>query len=260
MHTPRKRFGQHFLSDQHIIQRIVAALAPTSHDHLVEIGPGQGALTVPILRAAKQLDVIELDRDLIPELERRTHHDGRLHIHSADVLEFDFAAIKKDERQLRIFGNLPYNISTPLLFHLLDYAPIISDMLFMLQKEVAERLAAKANTEHYGRLSVMMQYCCEIDLLFDVPPQAFYPPPQVQSSIVRLIPYQQLPYKSENETLFASVVKYAFGQRRKTLRNSLKELINDDVWAHLPIRSDLRPENLSVKDFVALSNEINKKG
>lgn len=256
MHIPRKRFGQHFLCDQAIIHRIIAALNPKPNEHLIEIGPGQGALTLPVLKEAHQLEAIEFDRDLIPELERRCHKAGDLHIYSQDALEFDFASVKKDERLLRVFGNLPYNISTPLIFHVIAYAPIIADMLFMLQKEVAERMAAQADADDYGRLSVMVQYHCEVELLFEVPADAFYPPPQVKSSIVRLVPYREYPYRAQNYALFDSIVKHAFGQRRKTLRNSLKKIIDDDTWAHIPIRSDLRPENLSVKDFVEISNSL----
>lgn len=181
MHTPRKRFGQHFLCDHHVIQHIVSALSPEPNQHLIEIGPGGGALTTPVLKKMKQLEVIELDRDLIVELKERYRQYPDLAIYSADVLEFDFSTIKKDDRLLRIFGNLPYNISTPLIFHLLTYTSIIADMLFMLQKEVAERMAAPTNTENYGRLSVMVQYHCQVELLFDVPPSAFSPPPKVQS-------------------------------------------------------------------------------
>ena len=155
MHIPRKRFGQHFLSDQRVIQHIVDSLSPQQHQHLIEIGPGQGALTLPVLKRVKTLEAVELDRDLIPVLQSRTQAIGQLEIYPADVLTFDFSEIKKDERLLRIFGNLPYNISTPLIFHLNQYASLINDMVFMLQKEVAERLAAKVNTAHYGRLSVM---------------------------------------------------------------------------------------------------------
>lgn len=255
-HHPRKRFGQHFLRDQAVIQRIVAALMPQASQHLVEIGPGQGALTLPVLRQVKQLDVVELDRDLIPPLLDRCHQAGVLVVHEADVLEFDFASIKKDARLLRVFGNLPYNISTPLLFHLLHYAPLISDMVFMVQKEVAERLAAQHSTEQYGRLSVMVQYHCQVELLFDVPPTAFHPPPQVQSSIIRLTPYQPYPFPVRNYALFESIVKQAFGQRRKTLRNSLKEMVSASVWEQLSIQPSLRPENLSVKEFVDISNKL----
>lgn len=259
-HVPRKRFGQHFLCDQQVISRIVVALAPKPDQHLIEIGPGQGALTVPILKSVKQLEVIELDRDLIPDLELRCDRLGQLTIYNQDALEFDFAAIKKNDKKLRVFGNLPYNISTPLIFHLLEFAPIISDMHFMLQKEVAKRLAAPADADDYGRLSVMVQYHCQVDLLFDVSPVAFHPPPQVQSSIVRLTPHRTLPYSAKNFKLFADIVRNAFGQRRKTLRNSLKKMVDDDVWAQVQIRSDLRAENLSVKDFVAISNAVDEKG
>lgn len=259
MRIPRKYFGQHFLCDKAIIQRIIASFAPKSEEHLIEIGPGQGALTVPILKQVKHLEAVELDRDLIPVLQERARNSGELVVYSADALKFDFASVKKDDRLLRVFGNLPYNISTPLIFHLLGYSSIISDMLFMLQKEVAARLAAKAGTEHYGRLSVMAQYQCQVDLLFDVPADAFYPPPQVTSSIVRLIPYREYPCRANDYELFASIVKQAFGQRRKTLRNSLKEMINDNVWAYIQIHSNLRPENLTVKNFVEISNAAGVK-
>ncbi len=257
--VPRKRFGQHFLRDQSVIEKIVAALAPKTTDHLVEIGPGQGAITMPVLRCAKTLDVIELDRDLIPVLEERCGRLGDLHIHSADVLDFDFASIKQDERLLRIFGNLPYNISTPLIFHLIEYASIIKDMLFMVQKEVAERMAAKADTEHYGRLSVMVQYHFKVELLFNVSPNAFHPPPQVQSSIVHLIPDVSFSERADDNAVFANVVKHAFGQRRKTLRNSLKNIVSDEMWESMTIRSDLRAENLTVSDFVMISNQVSGK-
>ena len=258
MHLPRKRFGQHFLHDAAIIHRIITALAPHAHEHLVEIGPGQGALTVPVLQIVKELEAVELDRDLIPELQKRCR-EGTLHIHSADALTFDFAQLKKDERLLRVFGNLPYNISTPLIFHLLLFTPLIANMLFMLQKEVAARLAAKTNTHDYSRLSVMVQYHCQVELLFDVPPSAFYPPPKVTSSIVQLVPFQTYPYLASNYALFSSVVKQAFNQRRKTLRNSLKSCMDDEKWERVSISSDKRPENCTVKDFVDIANVLDVK-
>jgi 16S rRNA (adenine1518-N6/adenine1519-N6)-dimethyltransferase len=254
MTIPRKRFGQHFLCDQGVIQHIVSSLAPSTTDHLVEIGPGQGALTVPVLKQAKRLQAIELDRDLIEELARRTERIGTLTVYSADVLDFDFRSLIDNHQRLRVFGNLPYNISTPLIFHVLSFADIIIDMLFMLQKEVAERMAAKAGTDFYGRLSVMVQYRCQVEILFDVSAQSFYPPPQVQSSIIRLVPHAVLPFPAHDEVLFADIVKQAFGQRRKTLRNSLKHLVNDEVWSQSTIRSDLRAENLRMQDFVELAN------
>lgn len=259
VHIPRKRFGQHFLADQGIVQRIVAALAPQPMDHLVEIGPGQGALTLPVLKQSRRLEAVELDRDLIEPLQDRCRQAGELTVHESDVLAFDFALLHQDARPLRVFGNLPYNISTPLIFHLLAYHTLIADMLFMLQKEVALRIAAKVSTPDYGRLSVMVQYYCHVDYLFDVPPGAFFPPPKVHSSIIRLMPYQQLPYLANDPIVFELVVKTAFGQRRKTLRNSLKTMVTDDVWATVNIRSDLRAENLSVSEFVQIANALTRK-
>lgn len=239
-----------------MIQRIVAALHPESGQHLIEIGPGQGALTLPVLKQCRVLEAIELDRDLIPALQDRCHHAGVLKIHEKDVLDFDFSSVKHNDRLLRVFGNLPYNISTPLIFHLIDYADIIQDMVFMVQREVAERLAAAPDTEHYGRLSVMIQYHCQVDLLFDVPPGAFHPPPQVISSIVRLVPYRELPHRAKDNEMFAKVVKQAFSLRRKTLRNSLKGLMSDEAWEKVSIRSDARAETLTIKDFVEISDSL----
>ena len=258
IHTPRKRFGQHFLKDKGVIQRIVQALHPQVGDHLIEIGPGQGALSFPVLAHIDQLEAIEFDRDLVEGLQQDDRGLGKLIIYSADVLNFDFSEAKKDERSLRIFGNLPYNISTPLIFHLLDFAALISDMLFMVQKEVAERLAAPINIKSYGRLTVMMQYHCKIEKLFDVPAEAFNPPPKVCSSVIRLLPYHPLPFPAKDYSLFEQMVKLAFNQRRKTLRNSLRELISDEEWERIPNLSHLRAENLSVQDFVALANEVKK--
>lgn len=254
MHTPRKRFGQHFLHDKQIISRIVDVIAPNGSDHLIEIGPGEGAITFPVLQQSGVLEAIELDRDLVPILQARSEGVGKLQIHQGDVLKFDFANLKTDDRPLKLFGNLPYNISSPLIFHLLTYANIISDMTFMLQKEMADRLAAEVDSDHYGRMSVMVQYHCEVDLLFDVPPDAFNPPPKVDSSIIRLVPYKTLPYKARDENVFADVVKQAFAQRRKTLRNSLKKLVSDEIWQAANIDPQRRAETLSVEDFVKLSN------
>lgn len=259
MHQPRKHLGQHFLCDQAIIWRIVDALAPKVGEHLVEIGPGQGAITVPVLKIVKKLEAIELDKSLLADLQTRCDRVGQLKVYSEDVLEFDFAQLVKNNRLLRVFGNLPYNISTPLIFHLLSFAPYISDMLFMLQKEVAQRIAAKENSAAYGRLSVMVQYYCGVELLFDVPNDAFYPPPQVQSSMIRLFPYSKYPHVASDVNQFAQVVKQAFGQRRKTLRKSLQTLVSDDVWTRIGISPQLRAENLSVKDFVTISNALSEQ-
>ena len=256
MRKLRKRFGQHFLRDQAVIDQIIFLLAPTLQEHLVEIGPGDGALTLPLLKKIHHLEAIELDRDLIDPLKNRAKSAGELVVYSADALTFDFETLKKDERLLHVFGNLPYNISTPLIFHLLYFSPFIADMLLMLQKEVAMRLAAKEKTKEYGRLSVMVQYHCQVELLFNISSNAFYPPPKVQSSLVRLTPYRKLPHPAKDYLLFESIVKQAFGQRRKTLRNSLKALIADQEWASLPIHSNCRPEELTVHDFVELSNTL----
>lgn len=253
-HVPRKRFGQHFLHDKHVIQQLVSVINPLPDQHFVEIGPGQGALTVPILKLIHEIDTVELDHDLIPALISRCKEHGELRVHEADALTFDFSKLLQKNQPIRLIGNLPYNISTPLIFHLLTFIPHITDMHFMLQKEVVDRLAAKVGEEAYGRLGIMVQYHCEVASLFDVPPSAFYPPPQVYSSIVRLIPYETIPHLAHNYMHFANVVKQAFSQRRKTLRNSLKTLLDDDAWKRVDIDPHLRPEQLSVKDYVKLSN------
>ncbi len=258
-HIPRKRFGQHFLCDQGVIQRIVNAIHPKRNDHLIEIGPGQGAMTLPLMKITHAMEVVELDRDLIQELSERVSYHGDLCVHNQDVLTFDFTKAKQDGRLLRVVGNLPYNISTPLIFHLLDHAAVISDMLFMLQKEVADRLGAKPDSDDYGRLSVMVQYFCKVTVLFDVAPSAFYPPPKVKSSILKIIPYTTLPFVAEDEAKFAAVVKQAFSQRRKTLRNTLKSMVNEEQWAAIGINPGLRAEVLSVEDFVKIANVLSKE-
>jgi 16S rRNA (adenine1518-N6/adenine1519-N6)-dimethyltransferase len=256
MHIPRKRFGQHFLHDKQVIQRLVDAIAPQPDQHIVEIGPGQGALTAPILRRIHQLDVVELDRDLIPALKIRCKELGTLNVYEADALEFDYMQLLKDSKPMRLIGNLPYNISTPLIFHLLKFAPHIVDMHFMLQKEVVDRLAAQVGDDAYGRLGIMVQYHCQVSALFDVPPGAFYPPPQVQSSIVKLVPYHSATHMAQDYDHFATLVRQAFSQRRKTLRNSLKTLLNDDDWKLTDIDPHLRPEQLSMTDYVKMSNSL----
>ena len=254
----RKRFGQHFLHDAQVIQALVDRIAPEQGQCMVEIGPGQGALTLPILEKIGQLDVVELDRDLIPILKARSANKGNLIVHSADALKFDFAQLVQSNQKLRVIGNLPYNISTPLIFHLLNYAAWISDMHFMLQKEVVDRLAAQPDTSDYGRLSVMMQYHCQVTSLFNVPPTAFSPPPKVESSVVRLVPYapQKMPYLAQNYRHFAVLVREAFSHRRKTIHNSLKKQVSLETWASLGIDPGLRPEVLRVEEYVAISNGL----
>lgn len=253
-HAARKRFGQHFLHDKHIIQRLVDVIAPKPGQHFIEIGPGQGALTLPILKMVGKLDAIEIDRDLIPHLKICCANKGNIIIHAIDALEFNFSQWAEAGRSLRIIGNLPYNISTPLIFHLLTYSQFILDMHFMLQKEVVERIAAKPGDDAYGRLSVMVQYHCNTAALFDVPPAAFYPPPQVDSKIIRLIPHKEALYAAKDYDHFTTIVREAFSHRRKTLRNSLKAMMTDEKWKKVDIDSQMRPEQLGVDDYIKISN------
>ncbi|MDP1520194.1 16S rRNA (adenine(1518)-N(6)/adenine(1519)-N(6))-dimethyltransferase RsmA [Porticoccus litoralis] len=255
-HQARKRFGQNFLVDANIIANIVAAIAPKPTDNLIEIGPGQGAITEPVLSRCPTLKVVELDRDLIPLLKAKFQQHPSLQIHQGDALKTDFSQFYEADRPLRIIGNLPYNISTPLLFHLLSYSDKIYDMHFMLQKEVVDRLAAAPGDSHYGRLSVMVQYHSQVQPLFPVPPGAFRPAPKVDSAIVRLLPYSQPPHPAKNLAKLAHLVNACFQQRRKTIRNTLKHLVNAEQLATLNIDLSLRPEKLSVADFVQLSNQL----
>jgi 16S rRNA (adenine1518-N6/adenine1519-N6)-dimethyltransferase len=254
MHRPRKRFGQHFLHDPQIIQRIVNAIHPEADDHIVEIGPGQGALTLALLQTLSAIDVVEIDRDLVDYLTRL--NIDKLHIHQCDALKFDFCSLQQDNK-LRIVGNLPYNISTPLLFHLIRFRHCIQDMFFMLQKEVIDRIVAKPGNKTYGRLSVMMQYYCEVEDLFSIAPGAFRPPPKVWSSIVRLIPHAQAPFTLNGpEQQFSQIVQQAFSQRRKTLRNSLKQWLSEEEITAAGIDPTLRPEQLELDAFVRLANAV----
>ncbi|RLA18433.1 MAG: 16S rRNA (adenine(1518)-N(6)/adenine(1519)-N(6))-dimethyltransferase [Gammaproteobacteria bacterium] len=258
-HKARKRFGQNFLHDQGVIQAILSAISASSDDHLVEIGPGQGALTEPLLQDCKRLDVVELDRDLVQLLERKFSAQPKLSIHSADALFFDFGKLSENGEKLRVIGNLPYNISTPLMFHLLEGRAVIKDMHFMLQKEVVDRMQAQPGNKHYGKLSIMLQYHCHVEKLFDVPPECFDPAPKVVSAIVRLIPHHEPPIKTENPALLSRVVTQAFSQRRKTLRNSLSGLFSAEQLIAHEIDPTLRAENLSIEKFVKLSNVLNQR-
>jgi len=256
-HTPRKRFGQNFLHDHNIIYHIISSIQAQPDQHWVEIGPGQGALTVPLLGEGVQLDVVELDRDLVALLKQKFNQQPRLQIHSADALRFDFSTLVTNNEKLRVIGNLPYNISTPLMFHLLDNAAIIEDMHFMLQKEVVDRICAAPGSKKYGRLSVMMQYYCATEMLFEVPPESFDPAPQVMSAIVKLVPHQQPPVQVNDITKLNKVVTQAFSQRRKTLRNSLKTLIDEQAMINLGIDPVARAETISLAGFASLSNLLN---
>ncbi|GGB83865.1 ribosomal RNA small subunit methyltransferase A [Marinobacterium zhoushanense] len=257
MHKARKRFGQNFLHDVGIIRRILREINPKPGQHLVEIGPGLGALTEELLAEAGALDAVELDRDLIPVLRTKFfRYEDNFRIHEADALKFDFSSLRQDERPLRIVGNLPYNISTPLIFHLLSFSGLISDMHFMLQNEVVDRLAAQPGENHYGRLGIMAQYYCRVEKLFLVPPGAFQPAPKVDSAIVRLTPYEQLPMVAKDVNRLQEVVRTAFSQRRKTLRNNLKPLIDAATLETLGIDPQLRPERLSLAEFIRISDAI----
>jgi 16S rRNA (adenine1518-N6/adenine1519-N6)-dimethyltransferase len=261
VHVARKRFGQHFLHDPGILRRIVEAIAPQPEDRLVEIGPGEGALTLPLLRACGHLTAIELDRDLIASLAARARDIGDLNIISADVLTVDFSKLAGLSRpsiasKLRIAGNLPYNISTPILFHCLDHAAAIRDMHFMLQKEVVDRMAAPPGSKTYGRLSVMLQLRCTVDPLFKVPPGAFRPPPKVDSAIVRLTPLPTQALPDADSGMIDRLVRAAFGQRRKTLSNALRDLATAKQIDAAGIDPRARAEQLAPSAFVALAQTL----
>jgi 16S rRNA (adenine1518-N6/adenine1519-N6)-dimethyltransferase len=252
---PKKSFGQHFLHERRYIDRIVSVIAPRADDFLVEIGPGEGALTFPMLAAAGKLTAIELDTDLIPTLEAKAASVGTLSIVHADVLKVDFTAMaqRAGVARLRIAGNLPYYISSPILFHCVDHAAAIADMHFMLQKEVVDRMAAEPGSKVYGRLSVMLQLACRVEPLFDVPPGAFRPPPKVDSSVVRLVPLPADARHDADPARLHAVVKAAFAQRRKTLGNALRQLMDADAIRSAGIDPKARAEVLAPMDFVALA-------
>jgi 16S rRNA (adenine1518-N6/adenine1519-N6)-dimethyltransferase len=254
-HIPRKRFGQHFLIDEHIIQQIIRAIAPQSSDHLLEIGPGPGILTQHLVDRVKQLDLVEIDHDLVKALATKYTQD-HVHIHSQDVLQFDVSSIVNPSQKIRVVGNLPYNISTPLMFHLLKQAPLIEDMYFLLQQEVVNRITATPGNKQYGRLSIMIQYFCSVASDIHVPASAFNPPPKVESKTVRLVPHQQLPHIANDFSHFSMVVKTAFSYRRKTIHNALKNLIDTTELQTIDINPSLRPENLSLEQYIRISNEI----
>ena len=255
-HRPRKRFGQHFLSDPGVIDAIVQAIDPNPGDTVVEIGPGHGAITGPLAKRAGHLHCVELDRDLAAALRRRFGDRDNVTIHEADALKFDFCALGDS---LRIVGNLPYNISTPLLFHLIDSRGCISDMYFMLQKEVVERMAAGPGSKAYGRLGIMLGCHLSVEALFDVGPQCFDPPPAVMSAVVRLAPLGNSQPAIDDEKLLGRLVATAFSQRRKTLRNALKTMLDDAELRSLGIDPGKRPESIPISAYVALANYISRR-
>lgn len=255
-HIARKRFGQNFLIDRQVIADIVGAVAPKRDDLVVEIGPGLGALTGPLLERLDHLHVVEIDRDIVARLRHR-YPPEHLTIHEGDALAFDFGALADAGGQpLHVVGNLPYNISTPLLFHLADFAGRVHDMHFMLQKEVVERMVAKPGTADFGRLSVMLQYRFVMDWLLDVPPESFDPAPKVDSAVVRLIPRPQAELTVKDPARFSALVAAAFGQRRKMLRNNLKGIIDDVLFGKLGIAPTARAEELPVADYIRMANAM----
>ncbi len=256
-HKARKRFGQNFLNDPYVIDGIVSAINPLPGQNLVEIGPGLGAITEPVGREVDKFTVIELDRDLAERLRNHPELASKLTIHEGDAMRFDFTQLIKENNKLRIFGNLPYNISTPLMFHLFEFHKDVLDMHFMLQKEVVNRLAAGPGTKAYGRLTVMAQYFCKVMPVLEVPPTAFVPPPKVDSAVVRLVPYEVLPYPAKNLKWLDRVCREGFNQRRKTVRNCYKALLTKEQLEELGINPTMRPENLTLEQFVNMANWLN---
>lgn len=255
-HKHKKQFGQNFLNNGRVIDQIVASIRPKPDQHIVEIGPGEAALTQPLIDVVKRMDIIEIDNDLIGPLKICFASKPAFNLHHTDALTFDYASLLEflPEQPLRIVGNLPYNISSPLMFHLLNFSAHIQDMHFMLQKEVVDRITSPPGSKTYGRLSVMIQYACETEYLFTVGPENFTPPPKVESAIVRLLPYQNKPFVADDETVFAELVKQAFSMKRKTLRNNLKGLLDIEQIESCGINPSARAETICVEKFVELAN------
>ncbi|MEE9396353.1 MAG: 16S rRNA (adenine(1518)-N(6)/adenine(1519)-N(6))-dimethyltransferase RsmA [Methylococcales bacterium] len=256
---PRKRFGQNFLTDENIIYKIIESIAPRSSDHLVEIGPGKGALTQSLLESGGVLDAIELDRDLVVYLRNKFESPNNFTLYEEDALNFDFSTLAKANEKLRIVGNLPYNISTALIFRLFEQSHVIEDMHFMFQKEVVDRLTAVPGCKSYGKLSVISQYYSAIEKLFEVPPACFSPTPKVISAVVRLVPHKQFTIEVDNLEVFRKVISKSFSMRRKTLRNNLKTLFSSEEISSLGIEPGRRAETLELEEFAQLANLLYKK-
>lgn len=254
-HKARKRFGQNFLTDPLVIQKIVDSIAPASDQVIIEIGPGQAALTVPLAETGAELHLVEIDRDLAAILEKRFQNNPRVMLHVVDALGADFGKISSG-RPFRLVGNLPYNISTPLLFHVLEWSSLVTDMHFMLQQEVINRMAAVPGNKAWGRLSIMCQYRCDVAPLFTVNAESFTPVPKVQSGIVRLVPHREPPVEIDSLDAFQRLVSQAFSMRRKTLRNCLRGMLNSAQIESAGIDPGLRPETLSLKQFADLSRLV----
>lgn len=255
-HRARKRFGQNFLNDDMIIDKIVTAIDPKPADNLVEIGPGLGAITEPVVDLSEKLTVVELDKDLAERLIKHPFMGSKLTVHQGDAMKFDFASLIKDGEKLKIFGNLPYNVSTPLLFHLFEFADHVEHMHFMLQKEVVKRMVANPDSKAFGRLSVMTQYYCNAMPVIEVPPECFKPAPKVDSAVIRLIPKKPEQRSAKSSKILNTVCLEAFNQRRKTLRNSLSNLLTSEEMAEIGIDATKRAENLSLSQFIDIANWI----
>jgi len=255
-HRARKRFGQHFLTDPGVIDAIIRAVHPSKDDVVVEIGPGQGAITDALARNSGHLHVVELDRDLVASLRHQYDDNPDVTVHEGDALQFDFSSLGE---RIRVVGNLPYNISTPLLFHLLKHRDNILDMHFMLQKEVVARMAASPGSKAYGRLGIMLGCHLDVESLFDVDRTAFAPPPDVMSAVVRLDPLPRDTYDILDEPGLSTLVATAFMQRRKTIRNSLKKVVEHADFEAVGIDAGVRPEQVSITDYVKLSNHLYRK-
>lgn len=252
----RKRFGQHLLTNPNIITSIVKVIHPRNEQRLVEIGPGRGAITIPILKNIGNLHAIEIDRDIAREVAEKCKNLGELTIHQGDVLNFDFNQLASIDKPIRLFGNLPYNISTPLLFHLLKFSNLISDMHFMLQKEVVDRITAQAGDSNYSRLSIMLQCSYKVESLFDISPNDFTPPPKVNSSFMRLRPDDENFKKIKNHNVFSKLVETAFQQRRKTIKNSLSKIASEEQLIKSNILLTQRPQEISIPQYIDLSNQL----
>jgi 16S rRNA (adenine1518-N6/adenine1519-N6)-dimethyltransferase len=257
-HQARKRFGQNFLTDPFLVQRIINTINPVAGELILEIGPGQAAISRPLAQSAAELHLLEIDRDLAARLQTLFNPNGRVRVHTGDALSVDFSEIV-NRKPFRLVGNLPYNISTPLLFHVLQWNELIIDMHFMLQQEVVRRMAAVPGSKAWGRLSVMCQYYCEVTPLFSVPPEAFTPAPRVQSMFVKLVPHDQPPVMIKDMAMFERLVSQAFSMRRKTLRNSLRGMLDADMIESAGIDPGLRPEQLGLAQFAALSELMESK-
>ena len=255
-HQIRKRFGQNFLHDEHVISKVLGAVAPTKDDHILEIGPGFGAITKQLAQSGARLHCIELDADLATSLKTEYREYKSVNILEADALKFDLSSIATEKNPLRVVGNLPYNISTPLIFHLLKNSNLIKDMTFMLQLEVIQRMVSKVGSKNYGRLGLMVQYYCEIEHLFNIASDAFIPRPKVVSALARLKPHKTSAIKAKDPECLKAVIQTAFNQRRKTVRNSLSTLVSESILEEIPVNKKLRPENLTLQDYVRISDAI----